>query len=227
MRLPRLRIRLETIAIAAGDFAVLRALFAALVVMVSRPFLIGGLVGRWLARRAVARLPRWRFAMLTGLVSFGFAGSGCAVGVRPRPFRGSQDIALKFQVIDRDSGRPVPSAQVQITDAFDKTATPPRAFTGDDGRASVTAPFQVEGSRNAFRGTKDFSPWGRWVEVSAPGYQDVCLPTTEALQGRTNLVDPHFREIALARGITPEPTNREIAATYFSGAHGSSWGADS
>ena len=146
---------------------------ALLGVLVSGPPLVLSWIGQMLAKRCAATLPWPRFLALTGLVTLGFASAGLAIAVMPQPFEDEQEIAIDFQVVDRDSGRPIAAAFLCIADPFsyDPDSVTPRAFADVDGHARLTGRFVASGERNAFRTMGTFSPWGRWLEVSAAGHR--------------------------------------------------------
>jgi hypothetical protein len=183
-------------------------------VFISGPALLLSWIGGLLARRCAATLPRGRFRALTCLVSFGFMGVALAVAVTPRPFADEQNVELDFQIVDKDSGQPIGAAVLRMTDPFNSTSIPPSAFTGADGRAKLTAYFKASGQRNAFRTMGAFSPWGRWLEVSAPHYQTVRIPLAEVLGPHTDLERPRLRKVGLTMGTTPEGPFHDIAGSY-------------
>ena len=78
----------------------------------------------------------------------------------------------------------------------------------------MTSEFDARGQRNAFQTMGVFSPWGRWLEVSASGYQTVCAPLPEVLGPHVDLGHPGLGKVALVRGKTPEYPFREIAGIY-------------
>jgi len=179
------------------------------------PLLLAG-VGGALARHSAATLPRRRFLALAGLVEFGFAAAALAVCLTPTPFEDEQEVALDFRVVDESSGRPVAAAFVCVTDPFslDPAATPPRALTDRDGRARLTGRFVVRGDRNAFRALGHFSPWGRWLEVSAAGRRTRRVPLPDVLGASVDPDRPVLRTIALTPGATRDAPFRDLAGVY-------------
>jgi hypothetical protein len=57
---------------------------------------------------------------------------------------------------------------VAFRDAFDSRSTPVAAVTDSGGRAQLTDLFEATGQTIAWRTIGEFSPWGRWLEISAP-----------------------------------------------------------
>ena len=53
----------------------------------------------------------------------------------PIEFAEEQDIPLDFQVVDKESGRPLAGAFLRISDSFNEEWTTPMTFAGPDGRA--------------------------------------------------------------------------------------------
>ncbi len=179
------------------------------------PAIVGAL-GGWAARRSARGLPRWRFRAVAAGVSLVFVGAFVAALTVPRPFEEEVDVPLVFRVLDEVSGRPIPGAFVAVTDAFRKEPGPgpARALVGEDGRATVADRFLVTGEQNAFWALGDFETWGRWLEVSAPGYRTVRLPLKDGLGGTADFVPTRRWDVPLARGVTPEGPFRDFAGTY-------------
>ena len=151
---------------------------------------------------------------MTGLVSFGFASVAMAIWVSPRPFADGLDVDLDFQIVDNDSRQPIAAAYLRMTDPFDVHAIPPAALTGPDGRARLTGRFPGTGERSAFLRFGVFSPWGRWLELSAPNFQTVRIPLPQVLGSDVVLADTHNQTVVLTRGKTPENSFRDVAGTY-------------
>ena len=185
-------------------------------VLISGPPLLLCWIGQALAQRCAATLPRHRFRAMTCLVSLGFASTGLAIALTPHPFTDELEIDLQFQVVDQVSGRPIPAAFVCITDPFslDPTSSSPRALTDGEGRARLTGRFAANGHRNAFRIMGTFSPWGRWLEVSAADHRARPIPLTEVLGPFADPARPGHRKVALDRGPTPEDSFRDLAGRY-------------
>lgn len=198
------------------------ALEATLIALVcSGPILILAWVGRLLAVRCAATIPHRRFRLMTGLVSFGFAAAALAIVMTPREFADDEgEIALAFKVIDRTSGKPVPTAVLRMTDPFDPNEPSPGALTDAGGRAQLIGRLAVVGARNLFWTVGSASTWGRWLEVSAPGYQTARLALPEVLAPSIALETPVIGAIALARGETPEPPFRDLAGIYSNNRRG-------
>jgi hypothetical protein len=191
-------------------------------IFISGPPLLLSWIGQALATRCAATLPRRRFRAMTCLVSLGFASAALAICLTPQPFEDEQEVALDFQVVDEVTGRPITAAFVCITDPFshDSPPIPPRALTDDDGRARLTGRFVVHGERNAFRTMGLFSPWGRWLEVSAAGHGTRRIPLTEVLGQFVDPVRQGARNVALARGGTRADSFRDLAGIYTDGGRG-------
>ena len=195
---------------------------AVLGVLLSGPPLLLTWAGQSLASRCAATLPRRRFRVLTGLVSLGFAAVAMAICVTPQPFEEEQEPALDFRVIDEASGEPIAAAFACVTDPFELEgpSAPPRALTGADGRARLACRFVLSGDRNAFQTMASFSPWGRWLEVSAADHQTRRVPLTEVIG---QFADPgrlHPYKVALARGATRTDSFLDLAGTYIQGGRG-------
>jgi hypothetical protein len=195
---------------------------AMLGLLVSGPPLLLAWIGHRLARRCAAALPRWRFRAMVGLVSLDFAVAALAICLVPWPFEDEREIGLDFQVIDEPSGRPIPGAFVALTDpfSFDENAAPPRAFADAAGRARLTTLFAVRGERSTFRIMGTFSPWGRWLEVSAEGHRTRRIALTEVLGAEADPTSPPSGTVALARGETPEGSFRDLAGAFMVGGNG-------
>lgn len=191
-------------------------------VFLSGPLLFLAWLGRWLARRSAGTLPRGRFLALTGLVSLGFAGVDLAIGVTPQMFAEEMEVPLDFRVIDEESGQPLAAAFLCLTDPFltDPTASPPRALTDRDGRARLSDRFEADGAWNMFWTLGVYSPWGRWLEVSAANHQTVRIPLSEVLGPIADLDQPARGTVSLSRGKTPEDSYRDLAGTYTTASTG-------
>jgi len=186
---------------------------------ISGPPLLLCWIGHVLARRCAATLPRRRFRLMTCLVSLGFASAALAICLTPRPFEAEQDVALDFQVVDEVSGRPITAAFVRMTDpfSFDPTSLPPGALTDSAGRACLTGRFVASGQCNAFQRMGVFSPWGRWLEVSAADHRTRRIPLPEVLGQFADPAGPGVRKLTLARGETRENAFRDLAGVYIAG----------
>jgi hypothetical protein len=194
--------------------------------LISGPPLALSWIGHILAKRAAATLPRRRFQAMTCLVSLGFAGAGLAICVTPQPFEEEREIELDFLIVDEDSGRPVASAFVSMSDPFsrDPEPKPSSAFTDGDGHARLTGRFVASGERNAFQIMGVFSPWGRWLEVSAADRRTRRIPLTDVLGQFADPAHPSPVKVTLARGEATDDAFHDIAgvyATHSSGFHGS------
>jgi hypothetical protein len=195
-------------------------------VFISGPPLLLSWIGQALARRCAATLPWHRSRAMACLVSLGFASTDLAIALTPQPFEDELAIDLKFQVVDNVSGRAIPAAFVCLTDPFsyDPTSSPPRALTDDEGRARLTARFAASGHRNAFRIMGIFSPWGRWLEVSAANHRARRIPLTEVLGPFADPAAPGLGKVALDRGETPENLFRDLTGTFSrGGGFGGCW----
>jgi hypothetical protein len=190
--------------------------------LISGPPLLLSWIGQVLATRCAATLPRRRFRAMSWLVSLGFLSADLAVCLMPQPFRDEQELVLDFQVIDEASGHPVRAAFVWITDPFphDPDAVPARALTDEGGRARLAGRFVVEGQRTAFQTLGGFSPWGRWLEVSAAGHRTRRIPLTEALGLFVDPVRPVHGKVSLSRGETQTDGFRDLAGFYTNGPGG-------
>ena len=186
---------------------------------ISGPPLLLSWFGQTLGTRCAASLPRRRFRAMSCLVSLGFAGAALAICLTPQPFEDEQEVALDFQVVDEVSGRPVAAAFVRMTDPFshDPDAITPKTFTDAGGRARLTGRFLANGYRNAFQTFAVFSPWGRWLEVSAVGHPTVRIPLTDVLGPYADPTRRTLRTVALPRGVQPENPFRDLAGIYSAG----------
>ena len=188
--------------------------FSLFCLYISGPLLVLAWMGRMVARRCAATLPRRRFWVMTCLVSLGFAVVALAILLAPRPFEDERDVDLNFQVVDKDSGEGIGAAFLRLTDPFDSIRFPPRALTGADGRAQLTGRFACAGERTAFCTMGVFSPWGRWFEISASGFQPLRIPLTAAMGPEVGLDRPCFRKLALTKGETHDNSCRDISGIY-------------
>jgi hypothetical protein len=193
------------------------ALDATLVaVFCSGPILILAGLGRLLARRYAAKVSRRRFRLMAALVSTGFAAAALAIVVAPQPFgRDDGAVVLSFRIIDQDSNQPIRSAFVRLTDPFEPDALPPRALTDADGRVQLAARLPIDGKSNVLRTMGVVYTWGRWLEVSAPGYRAVCLALPEVLTPSIDVETPVTGQVVLAKGQTPGPVFRDVAGSYL------------
>ncbi len=196
-----------------------------LVVLISGPLLVLTGIGHVLAARCAATRSRPRFLTLACLVSVGFALVALAICVQPRPFGEERTISLDFQVIDSVSGEPIHSAFLRLTDLFSKDvgSLARSAFTDAEGRGRVTSGFIVRGERNVFQSLGGFSPWGRWLEVSAADHATRHIPLVDVLGPFVLPAGTGFHKVALVRGEMPEGSFRDLAGTYYyrePGVHG-------
>jgi hypothetical protein len=182
------------------------------------PLLLSG-IGQALATRCAATLPRLRFRVMTGLVSLGFASAALAIGLTPRPLEDEQAIDLDFQVVDKASGRPIAGAFLCMTDPFfpDPISSPPRALTDTDGRARLPGRFVVRGQCNAFVTLGVFSPWGRWLEISAVNHRARRIPLPGVLGPFADPARRGLGKVALERGRTREDSFQDLAGIYTAG----------
>ena len=135
----------------------------------------------------------------------------------PLEFRNDRNVDLDFHVIERDSGQPVAGAYVRISNpfAFGEEEPPiPMALTGPDGRVRLTGRFPVVGIRNTFRSLGTFSPWGRWLKISAVGHQTIRIALPEVLGPDIELERTRRHRVALVKGLTPDGSFRDIAGVY-------------
>jgi hypothetical protein len=186
---------------------------------ISGPPLLLSWIGQALAIRCAATLPRHRFRMMTCLVSLGFAGAALAICLTPRPFEAEKEVDIDFQVVDEVSGRPMAAAFLRLTDPFslDQYPVTPKAFTDANGQARLTGRFVVSGQRNAFQTLGLFSPWGRWLEVSAVDHPTRRIPLTEVVGPFADPARPVLRKVSLAGGATRKNPFRDLAGVYCGG----------
>lgn len=194
-------------------------------VYLSGPLLLLAWFSSRLARRCNRELPRLRFRVLTALVTLGFLSAATAIAVTPRPFWEEMEFDLAFRVVEKDSGRPLDSARVQLTDPFYPDSDSPKALTGRDGRAILRGRFQAFGDAIALRKIGTFSPWGRWLEVTATGFQPVRVALPEVFGMEVDLRAVPVHTIALTRGPDPVPAFSDLAGTYEAGHTGFSYEA--
>ena len=103
-----------------------------------------------------------------------------------------------------------------MTDPFsrdDKSITP-RAFTDADGRARLTEHFAVSGQSNAFQRFGSFSPWGRWLEVSAADHRTRRISLTEVLGAFDDPTRTEACKVLLSRGQTHDNSFDDVAGVY-------------
>jgi hypothetical protein len=188
--------------------------------------LLGTWIGRRLARTCAANPPRWRFRVLGCLVSLGFTAAGLAIAFSPQPFVGEVEVEINLRVVDRNSSQAVAAAFVNLCDAFaeipgaffSRELAPSCALTDRQGRARLVSRFIAEAEHNAFQTMGGFSPWGRWLEVSAAGYKTVRMPLSEVIGFHGELGRPYVRTIALDRGTTPKDPCADICGIYTWGS---------
>ena len=183
-------------------------------VFLSGPPIVVACAGAMFARRAARTSPGRRFAIMTLLASSGFAGVAFAVAMTPQPFREWQAVDLEFRIIDKVTGQPVKAAFVLVKDAFRDDRAPSRALTEAKGHVKLSRRYLCSGERNVFRAMGVFEPWRDWLEVSAPGYQTLRIPLTEAVGPIGDLERLRVNEVSLTHGKTPANSFRDIAGTY-------------
>ena len=188
-------------------------------VFISGPPLLLSWVGQVLATRCAAALPRHRFRAMTYLVSLGFASAALAIAITPQTTEDEQEVDIDFQVVDKASGRPIVAAFLRMTDPFslDPTSIPPTALTDAHGRARLRGRFIVRGERNAFLIMGGFSPWGRWLEISAADHRTLRVPLTEVLGPFADPARPGLGKVALDGGATRENPFRDLTGIYSQG----------
>jgi hypothetical protein len=187
--------------------------------VLSGPFLLLSWVGQLLATRCAETVPRQRFRVVTGLVSFGFASVALAIGLTPHPFGHSQEVALDFQVVEKGSGLPIVDASIRMSDPFRVGRIPnsTSASTDASGRARLLERYFVSGERNAFRTVESFQTvtvWGRWLEISAANHRTVRMSLTKALVPSIHPARPTVGRIVLERGQTDASSFQDLAGTY-------------
>ncbi len=153
---------------------------------------------------------------MAGLASVGFAMAALAIAFVPLPFHEFEErnIALDFLVIDKDSGQPISGAFVRISNPFDSDWAAPQALTKQDGRAHLTARFPASGEQNAFRDFGTFSPWGRWLEVSAVRFQTSRMPLQSVIEPTVELDRNGALKIELTKGKARESSFLDLAGKY-------------
>lgn len=185
-----------------------------LAIGVSGPLLLIAGIGTWLARRSARKLPVWRFRVMSGLVSLGFVGTAFAIAATIQPYNEEQSVDLTFEVIDAKTHKPIDAATIRIVDPFDRFSTPPVGSTSGKGRAVLTATFPSCGERNAYQTLGEVSFWGRWLEVSAPGYPIQRIPLTDVLESRTELRHAYSGQIALRQDSATSNAFEDLAGSY-------------
>jgi hypothetical protein len=205
-----------TIAGTILDFAIPGVLFG---VLFSGPPLLFAWIGKLLATRYAATVSRRRFRVMTGLVSLGFAGVALAICIAPQPFEEVREIALDFQVVDRESGLPVSQAFMQVRYAGSFTddlalSRQESASTDSAGHAHFRSRLFTTGQRNAFWAIGEFWPWGHWLEVSASGHQTRFIPLGDLLSPVADIVQPRAAMVVLAKGENSPDSFRDLAGTY-------------
>ena len=176
--------------------------------IISGPPLILSGVGQILARRCAATLPQARSRAMAGPVALGFAMAALAICLTPQPFEDDQEILLDFQVVDEASRRPIAGAFLRLTNpsSVDLNPIPSRALTDRRGHRRLRGRFIASGQRNAFQTMGVFSPWGRWLEVSAANHRTRRIPL-----GRTNTPE----DIAAMAVFLASPGARNITGQSY------------
>jgi hypothetical protein len=189
-------------------------------IIVSGPLLLLSWLGQVLVARPAAALPRYRFGAMVCLVSLGFASVDLAIGLTLQQFQDEQEVGLNFRVVEKLSGNPIRAAVVCVTDAFfdDSSANRPEALTDAGGHARLSDRFRIRGEQNAFMTLGVFSPWGRWLEISAASYRTVRVPLVHVLGPVADPAYPGVGLVALDRGPTNEDAFPEISGEYSDGS---------
>ncbi len=91
---------------------------------------------------------------------------------------------------------------------------PSSDFTGEDGRACLTLSVWAEGMRSAFWAEATFESWGRWLEVSTPGFRPVHRPLNDIVGAKGDVGRGRTRTVVLARGPRSEGAFRDLAGDY-------------
>jgi hypothetical protein len=184
--------------------------------LVSGPPLLLTWIGQALTTRALTTLPRYRFQAIVCLVSIGFASADLAIALTLHPFEEAQVVALEFRVVDKSTGCPICAAAVRVTDAFlnDSTANSRKALTDAHGYARLSDKFKVHGQQNAFTTLGVFSPWGRWLEISAPDYATIRVPLVSVLGSLGDPARPGGGTLALSHGRMLDETLCDLEGEY-------------
>ncbi len=181
----------------------------------SGPPLLLSWIGGLLANHCAATLSARRFKALAVTVSFGFATVALAVCVAPRPFADDRDVDLDFRIVDNESTQPIVGATLRLTDAFHPFVITACALTSANGRARLTDRLPARGAKSAFQTFGSFSPWGRWLEVAAPGYRTALVPLPEALGPHVDLCQSRIHRVLLTKGTSPPAPFADVAGDYF------------
>ena len=192
-------------------------------ILISGPPLLLSWLGSVLARHYAATVSQRRFAVMTCLVSFGFALTGLAIWLRPRPFAEEHDVELQLQIIDKDSCQPIGATAVRITDQLNPNAISPIAITDNAGWAKVTGRFPATGERIAFGTIGIFSTWGRWLEISASHLEMVRVPLAEVVGPHVELDRASVRKIEVSRDKPSGNSFQDIAGGYSSSIGEQAW----
>jgi hypothetical protein len=187
-------------------------------VLISGPLLVFAWIGRLIAWRFASKLSRKWFLATVGLISLGFAGIDLAIVTTPRKFEDSRQADLIFRVVDKSTGQPLEGARVTISNPFEDRSPVESASSvaGPDGLARLSDRFDAYGERNVFQEIGAFSTWGRWLEISANGYQTARIPLTDVLGPEVDLDHIRLGTISLVPGQTPEDTFKDLAGSYHS-----------
>ena len=182
-------------------------------IILSGPPILVAAIGGLLTRRYARVSSPLRFRGLACAVSFGFACVTLTLLLELHPFRAEQNVEMSFRIVDKESRQPIQGAFVQISSEFGPHAQSPRALSGPNGRARVTQTFWVKGRRHAFRAMGEFSTWGWFLDVHAPGFPRVCIPLPDAL-GLSADSEAPTSTIAMTRDAAPADAFRDVAGVY-------------
>jgi hypothetical protein len=182
--------------------------------LVSGPAIVLSYIVSCVMRKSGHRLSHVRHWIVMGLASASFVCVGLAIVVSPQPVPRRTPVRLDFVVADAATRRPVQGAFVRIVNAFDREALGPRGLTDRLGRVQLADDFTADGQCNALRYMGSFSTWGRWLEVTAAGFQSTRIPLGEVIGMEADLARPPLAHVQLTKGVTPSAEFVEIAASY-------------
>ena len=114
---------------------------------------------------------------------------------------GSQEVELRFVVVDADTGAPVEGATVLVSRQYRTEERPAEARTGPDGTARVVIDCTTAGRSGLFvnDGSADFGAWQ--FEVLKDGY---------GRAGPLELIESTGREAARLKNLPPPPIPVEL-----------------
>jgi hypothetical protein len=103
---------------------------------------------------------------------------------------GSAAVPLTFRVVDADSGRPIPSARIELYGHYLDGLMSLTAFAGPDGRATIYYPARFTVRQTAIRPMSRSVDYTAAVRVPAEGYRTLIVPLCSLTADRRYHHDP-------------------------------------